>query len=195
MSLPRFPAPVAGSSTDFFLSNMDPIMPTDTSSQDAPISVEQIEYMHWAMQIAQVCMYFHSHGRLPCGDGGLGLDISDAQIRDDLITNIDAFIARNDLSACDHKERLRIVVRETETAQGSDLSEQQDAALLLASIINMSDIIAHDTHDKYGSSGPMKELLDNLGKILLPLKEGIFGKRLPPAASNTWPDFAKLVDA
>ena len=170
-------------------------MPSDTSSQRAPSSVEQIEYMHWAMQVAQVCMYFHSHGRLPSGDGGLGLDISDPQIRDDLVTGIDAFIAENNLSTCSHKEKVRIIVQETETAQGSDISDQQDAALLLANIINMSDIIAYDTHNKFGSSGPMKELLDNLGKILLPLKERIFGNQLPPAASNTWPDFARLVGA
>ena len=157
--------------------------------------VKEIEYAHWGMQVAQVCMYVSTHGRMPPRDKSGGLPLGSEQARVRLARSLATFVDTHELPDRSPNERVNIIVRATEDASKQTLSEADDAALLLATIINMSDVIAHDQRTRYPGERGMRDLVGNLTKILSPLVAGIFSGPLPDSIRRAWPDFAKMFDA
>ncbi len=154
--------------------------------------MKQTEYAHWGMQIAQVCMFVHAHGMLPRLKASGGLRIDDEKTRTDLVEALSAFVRSNDMTGLAPGKKLEIIVLATEFALKRNLSEVDDGALLLATIINMSDVIAHDQRILFPDDRPMRDLADNLTAMLAPMKTKIFGNTIPDDVCRAWPDFARL---
>lgn len=157
--------------------------------------VKEIEYAHWGMQVAQVCMYVSTHGKMPPRNKSGGLPLGSEQARAGLVRSLETFIDTHELTGCTPPERVNIIVRATEDASKTKLSDADDAALLLATIINMSDVIAFDQRTRYPGERGMRDLVGNLTKILSPLVAGILGGPLPDPIRRAWPDFAQMFDA
>ena len=154
--------------------------------------MKQREYAHWGMQIAQVCMFVHTHGMLPRLKAAGGVRFSDEKTRTDLVEALSAFVRSNDLIGLAPGKKLEIIVLATEFAMKRNLSEVDDGALLLATIVNMSDVIAHDQRIVFPHDRPMHDLVDNLTAMLMPVKTKIFGNTIPDDVCRAWPDFARL---
>ncbi len=154
--------------------------------------MKQTEYAHWGMQIAQVCMFVHTHGMLPRLKASGGLRINDEQTRAQLVEALSAFVRTNELIGLGAGKKLEIIVLATEFALKRRLSDVDDGALLLATIINMSDVIAHDQRTLFPDHPPMRDMVDNLTGMLAPMKTKIFGNNIPDDVRRAWPDFARL---
>lgn len=160
-----------------------------------PDRVKEIEYAHWGIQVAQVCMYVSTHGKMPSRGKTGGLDLSSGQARARLAQGLETFVETHNLADSGPREKVETIVRATENASKKTLSDTDDAALLLATIVNMSDVIAHDRRTLYPGERGMKDLVGNLTNILSPMVAGIFGGHLPDPIRRAWPDFAKMLDA
>jgi hypothetical protein len=159
-----------------------------------PNRVKEIEYAHWGMQVAQVCMYVSTHGKMPPRDTSGGLPLGTEQARERLVQSLATFVDTHELMDRAPNERVNIIVRATEDASQKKLSDADDAALLLATIINMSDVIAHDQRTRCPGEKGMRDLVSNLTKILSPLVASILSGPLPDRMRRAWPDFAKMFD-
>lgn len=147
------------------------------------------------MQIAQVCMYIHTHGVLPRLQTTNGLAIASEQNRAQLVEALSAFVRAHELVGLGPGKKLEIIVLATEFAAKRRLSDVDDGALLLATIINMSDVIAYDQRTRYADNPSMREMVDNLTGLLAPVMTRIFGDALPDDVQRAWPDFARLFGA
>lgn len=157
--------------------------------------VKEIEYAHWGMQVAQVCMFVSTHGKMPSRGKPAGLHLGSEQARAGLAQSLETFVETHSLADRAPREKVETIVRATEDASKRTLSDTDDAALLLATIVNMSDVIAHDQRTLYPGEKGMRDLVGNLTNILSPMVAGIFGGHLPDPIRRAWPDFAKMVDA
>ncbi len=157
--------------------------------------VKEIEYAHWGMQIAQVCMYVSTHGKMPSRGRTGGQDLGSGEARARLARGLETFVETNNLADSAPHEKVETIVRATENASKKPLSDTDDAALLLATIVNMSDVIAHDQRTLYPNEKGMRDLVGNLTNILSPMVAGIFAGHLPDPIRRAWPDFANMLDA
>ncbi len=156
-------------------------------------TVRQSQYATWGMQIAQVCMYVHTHGALPGLKTSKGLKLGSARTRAKLVRALSTFILTHELSGRRPSEKLETIVAATEGALKNKLSDADDGALLLATIINMSDVIAHDQRTLYPNDPPMRDMVVNLGAMLTPVASKALGDTLPEDVRQAWPDFAGLL--
>lgn len=153
---------------------------------------QQAEYAHWGMQIAQVCMYVHTHGMLPRRENSEGLPLASERTREQLARGLSEFIRLHELAGHSPAQKLETIVRATEDASKNRLSEVDDAVLLLATIINMSDVIAYDQRTLFADHPSMKDMVTHLKGMLVPVATKILGGTLPDGVSRAWPDFARL---
>jgi hypothetical protein len=157
--------------------------------------MKEMEYAHWAMQVTQVCMYAHTHGRLPRLARSEGLSLESAPARARLVQRLSNFVRVNDLADRTPAKKLKMIVQATEDAATNRLSDVDDGALLLATIINMTDVIARDQRAHFADRPAMRQLVRNLTGIMVPVTRRIFGATLPNEVRQAWPEFAKLFDA
>ncbi len=157
--------------------------------------VKEVEYAHWGMQIAQVCMYVSTHDALPPRDKSGGLALGSGRTRARLVRSLVNFVKIHELTDRAPMQKVEIIVHATEEASKKKLSDTDDAALLLATVINMSDVIAHDQRTMYPGQQGMRGMVDNLTNILSPVAAEIVGHDLPDEIRGAWPDFARMFDA
>lgn len=157
--------------------------------------MKEMEYAHWAMQVTQVCMYVHTHGRLPRLAKSEGLSLDSAPARARLVHRLLNFIRVHDLADHSPAKRLKIIVQATEDASNNRLSDVDDGALLLATIINMTDMIARDQRTRFPDRSAMRQMVKHLTGIMVPVARRILGATLPNEVRQAWPEFAKLFDA
>lgn len=154
-----------------------------------------MQYAQWTMQITHVCMYVHTHGRLPRLKASKGLSLGSAAARARLVQRLSTFVRAHDLADHAPAKKLKIIVQATEEAATGRLSDVDDGALLLATIINMTDVIAHDQRTRYRDQPNMIHMVKNVTAILVPTTRQIFGHTLPNGIQNAWPAFARLFSA
>ena len=158
------------------------------------IGMKEIEYAHWAMQVTQVCMYVHTHGRLPrltksevCPSSWRGPRPAGSEMSN--------FIRVHDLADHGPAKKFKVIVQATEDAAAERLSDVDDGALLLATILNMSDVIARDQRTHFPEQPAMRHMVKNLSAIMVPVARRILGVTLPNEVRQAWPEFAALFDA
>lgn len=157
--------------------------------------VKETEYAQWGMQIAHVCMYIHTHGALPGLATSKGLPLGAKQARARLVHRLLTFVRAHDLAHRSPARKLKIIVESTEDASKKVLSDADDGALLLATVINMADMMARDQRTRFPDHPTMRHVVKNLTGLLMPVMRQILGTTLPSEIRYAWPDFATLFDA